>query len=677
MMPSMLQPGERFEDYEIVGELGSGGFATVYEAVDLGTAGRPVALKVIHEYLAYDPQRFEREVAAIARVEHAHVVPIYRSGQAADGQLFIAMRLIKGRALREHFDDRDLELDEMLGALEGVAAAIDACHADGVFHRDIKPGNVMVASDGRGVLADFGIAKGPALNQLTDDGLVRGTADYLAPEMFTDVARADEKTDLYAFGVVVYEAFTGALPMPSTPGLDGHQRAFAIAGRHARKAPVRRPSELNPVLEATIDAPILAALEYRPERRPDSATEYLEKVLEVAAALDLHESPTTKIAPSRRRIPVALRRLVAVAGGVVALGVAGLLWLGADNNGEGTAEGQMTVTQSMRFPGQDRTAWKASLDARPGDVVEWKVTATNNTKQRITDVVIGAAPPRGATVIDGSVMLYNATNPDGIKLATAPLSKGRGYRVGDYVPDANVLLVYTATLPDKLQGCAAQMQSYGDAASGDNKPVRQLSEVVVRKSNCPPEAGYYPPRKVFRGSCQDATAVCGSADGPVFNSFVGTPSYGDQRAFLDARRIDDTEPGSYADSLRSVNRGERRLVLRMYVNNNADPETNSDGLGLARNTRVRLFVPKKRADGVVVYGYITADNARQVVDSASFSAELPFRLRYRPGTAVQYRNSERRQLSDTIVTSGAPIGDLPGGFADEVVVQAKFDVLVG
>lgn len=177
---------------------------------------------------------------------------------------------------------------------------------------------------------------------------------------------------------------------------------------------------------------------------------------------------------------------------------------------------------------------------------------------------------------------------------------------------------------------------------------------------------------------------CGSMNGPVFNSFVNTPSYGDERAFVDARRSDQTAAGSYKNVLPDVTKGSKEIVVRMYVHNNANGTTNASGLGVARNTNVRLALPTNQNDALRAVGYISADNAtpKVVEDTVDFTSTQKFSVAYKPGSAVIYSNGavNGAKLSDSIVTTGAPIGhsaldgNLPGCFEYEAVVQVTLTV---
>ncbi len=203
-------------------------------------------------------------------------------------------------------------------------------------------------------------------------------------------------------------------------------------------------------------------------------------------------------------------------------------------------------------------------------------------------------------------------------------------------------------------------------------------------------AEFYPNRTPFDYSkpCNpndsDIYDRCGSLTGPVFNSFINTPSYGDERAFVDARRSDqNTGDDLYKNVLPNVTEGSKEVVVRMYIHNNANQSTNASGLGVAKNTKVRVFVPTATSQALRARGYISADNAAVVEDTVDFTANKEFKMSYVPGSAKLYDNDNFKngvQLADTIVTTGAPIGSdaldgkFKGCFEYEAVVELKLKV---
>jgi len=307
--------------YEVERPLGHGAMAVVDLAHDC-ELGRPVALKRLAENLARDDGtrgRFLREARLAARLSHPNVVRVYDVGEA-DGLPFIAMEYVDGETLAEVVARR--------GALpppEAAALAIQACralaaaHAAGLVHRDVKPQNLLLASDGTLKLGDFGIAVGLEGTRLTEAGTVLGTAAYLAPEQ----ARGDDVTaaaDVYGVGAVLYELLTGRPPrtIGSLSELGGFE-PFRIAD--VREAAPGVPPELA--------AAVARCLAFAPEDRPSSAAELARELLAASAAaetLPLPEPPSERATEIRATPRAASRRpsrRTALAAGVAVACAAG------------------------------------------------------------------------------------------------------------------------------------------------------------------------------------------------------------------------------------------------------------------------------------------------------------------------------------------------------------------
>ena len=197
--------------YQILRELGRGGFATVFLAQDL-RHDRPVALKVLHPEMAASlgSDRFKREIHVAARLQHPHILPLFDSG-TADGFLFYVMPYIRGETLRDKLSrETQLGIEEAVRITCEVADALDYAHRQGVIHRDIKPENILL-SDKHALVADFGIARALRADSLTQTGLVVGTPAYMSPEQSSGGA-VDARTDVYALGCVLYEMLVGEAP---------------------------------------------------------------------------------------------------------------------------------------------------------------------------------------------------------------------------------------------------------------------------------------------------------------------------------------------------------------------------------------------------------------------------------------------------------------------------------
>jgi len=256
------------ERYRIVRHLARGGMAEVYLARDQ-LLDRQVAVKVLFPELAQDAnfvERFRREARAAAGLNHHNIVSVYDFGED-NGSYFIVMEYVDGETLRDIIrTDGPLELSRVMEIGAEVAAALAIAHANGIVHRDVKPGNVLISSAASAVkVADFGIARaGDPRESLTQTGAVMGTATYLSPEQAQGID-LDVRTDVYSLGVVLYEMATGRPPFAGS-------NPVAIAYQHLNEPPLP-PSSRNPELPAGFDAIVLQALAKDPADRQSSATE--------------------------------------------------------------------------------------------------------------------------------------------------------------------------------------------------------------------------------------------------------------------------------------------------------------------------------------------------------------------------------------------------------------------
>jgi len=252
--------------YRLEQRLGIGGMSTVQLAFD-ERLERYVAVKLLAEHLAADPtfvSRFRREALAAARLVHPNIVQVFDFGfDDHTGQHFIVMEHVSGQSCAELLRDRGhLDPEETVNVVTQACRGLDYAHRGGVVHRDVKPGNLLRASDGGVKLADFGIAKATEQSSITQVGSVLGTAAYLAPEQ----ARGEEAgpaADLYSLGVVSYQLLTGRLPYEATS-------LSELALKQQREAPM--PLEaLNPEVPPTLARAVFLALSLDPAGRPDGA----------------------------------------------------------------------------------------------------------------------------------------------------------------------------------------------------------------------------------------------------------------------------------------------------------------------------------------------------------------------------------------------------------------------
>jgi serine/threonine-protein kinase len=282
--------GTTFGKYKITGVLGKGGMGEVYEAHD-SEIGRTVALKIIKSEYANDRNyrmRFERESHAAATLQEPHVIPIHGFGEI-DGSLFIDMRLVRGTDLQSLLKNGPLDPQRAVAIIAQIASALDAAHAEGLVHRDVKPQNIIVTPADFAYLVDFGIAEVVGDTRLTVFGAQIGSWAYMAPERFTD-QEITAAVDVYALTCVLYETLTGQRPFPT----DSQE---AVVAAHLTSPPPR-PSAANPRVPRALDDVIARGMAKEPDDRygsPGALGRAADRALQGAAQAAL--SPTEYAAP--------------------------------------------------------------------------------------------------------------------------------------------------------------------------------------------------------------------------------------------------------------------------------------------------------------------------------------------------------------------------------------------
>jgi predicted Ser/Thr protein kinase len=281
--------GDALDGYTLESLLGRGGMGSVYLATH-DRLERKVALKVIAADLAHDDEfraRFLREAQLAASLDHPNVIPIYDAGDA-DGVLFLAMRYVAGPSLHDVLRHGAMAPAQAVHIAAQVGGALDAAHAAGLVHRDVKPANILLAEPGGHLyLCDFGLAKRISSAGTTRTGFFLGTADYCAPEQI-EGGELDARADVYSLGAVVFHCLTGRPPFE-------RDSEFAVLQAHLADPPPPL-SALRPELGSAVDVVVATALAKRPGDRYSSAGAFIDALR--GALADARDAPATREAPA-------------------------------------------------------------------------------------------------------------------------------------------------------------------------------------------------------------------------------------------------------------------------------------------------------------------------------------------------------------------------------------------
>lgn len=423
-MVEALEPGASFAGHRIEAELGRGGMAVVYRARHLAL-DRVRALKILAPELSVDAvyvARFRRESRLAAAIEHPNVVPVHHAGEE-DGRLYLAMHFVDGVDLARMLADGPLRPERAASIVAGLGAGLDAAHAVGLIHRDVKPANALIEGEGSGervYLTDFGISKllapgeaGTGASGLTTSGAILGTADYMAPEQI-DGAELGPRADVYSLACLAFHALTGEPPLarPTT---------VATLAAHGT-APRPAASERRPGLPAAVDRVLARGMAIDPRERPGSAGELADELTiavgagaatpprPTAPTPSAADAPTVPLAsaadarPHRRALAIAA---AAAAAAAIAIAVV-LLGGGDDEPADSAAAPAGTVSASIPV-GRGPVTLSAGPDAvwvasRNGD----KVRAVDPAVDEAAGPRLAVSKPRSVVVGFGSVWVIDA-----------------------------------------------------------------------------------------------------------------------------------------------------------------------------------------------------------------------------------------------------------------------------
>ncbi|MEE8060927.1 MAG: serine/threonine-protein kinase, partial [Gemmatimonadales bacterium] len=296
--------------YTIEHELGRGGMATVYLAVDLKHR-RQVALKLLHPEISsvMGPDRFLREIEIASKLHNPHILPLYDSGHV-DGLVYYMMPYVEGESLREKLNrEKQLRIDDALAITRDVAAGLSYAHSLGLVHRDIKPDNILLQGT-QAVVTDFGIARAVdvvAGEELTDSGVVLGTPAYMSPEQGQLHGQVDGRSDIYSLGCVLYEMLAGEPPFTGPT-------AQVIIARHQHETPPSL-SVVRVTVTPSIEYAVKTALAKVPADRPMTAERFVEML----------EEPVPPRRERQTRSRTRRRNVAALVGAAIVLGTVVLL----------------------------------------------------------------------------------------------------------------------------------------------------------------------------------------------------------------------------------------------------------------------------------------------------------------------------------------------------------------
>ena len=459
--------GRRIDRYKIQAEIGRGGMARVYRALDT-ILGRQVALKVLSPQLANDPEfsaRFRREGKIVAALQHPHIVTLFDVGES-DGIQYLAMDFIDGRSVYAVIRERDALPGETVAIIiRAVASALDYAHSRGAIHRDIKPQNILIDTNGRLLLTDFGISlsNDDESGRLTRTGLFMGTPEYMSPEQVSGNA-VDYRTDLYSLAITAYEMFSGEIPFRgNTPDL-------IVA--HAQKTAPPLPTELNGLPDTLIDV-LAKALAKDPATRYQSGLAFSMAIDAAFAQLPTNTVSAALVAglaQPRNASPKATRAIESDEGATT-------------NPTFATAPTLNTATQPRRR-----------------NVPEARSNLPNRPLARVQTIPLNFILPIGIGLIVTFLILINTTfsasNSVNTATVTATVTASvTQTSVSSATSEAIVIIIPTETVAEAV--ATTKPKSTKVQSTPKPKPVTDTSTAIPATATTPPNTATVPPTLTY------------------------------------------------------------------------------------------------------------------------------------------------------------------------------------